>query len=172
MMPTAWKVFKYGVFLVHIFLYSGWIQRDTEYLSVFSPNTGIYGPEKTPYLDTFHTMGISHRSQIENFWRQFWKLFFFSKKLRDQAYIVFEAVELLKCIVLVIVWWTENKKAFFLLKKSVTYFTENLEIGKFTKINYFKSFYSFPAKFRKPEFQNLEYLFMTNNLVLATNLWN
>ena len=117
-------------------------------------------------------MGISHRSQIENFWRQFWKLFFFPKKLRDQAYIVFEAVELLKCIVLVIVWWTENKKAFFLLKKSVTYFTENLEIGKFTKINYFKSFYSFPAKFRKPEFQNLEYLFMTNNLVLATNLWN
>ena len=30
-------------FLVHIF-------------SVFSPNTGKYGPEKTPYLDTFHTM--------------------------------------------------------------------------------------------------------------------
>ena len=27
---------------------------DTEYLSVFSPNTGKYGPEKNPYLDTFH----------------------------------------------------------------------------------------------------------------------
>ena len=30
--------------------------RDTrygEYLSVFSPNMGKYGPEKTPYLDTF-----------------------------------------------------------------------------------------------------------------------
>ena len=25
-----------------------------EYLSVFSPNTEKYGPEKTPYLDTFH----------------------------------------------------------------------------------------------------------------------
>ena len=24
------------------------------YLSVFSPNTGKYGPEKTPYMDTFH----------------------------------------------------------------------------------------------------------------------
>ena len=23
---------------------------------VFSPNTGKYGPEKTPYLDTFHVM--------------------------------------------------------------------------------------------------------------------
>ena len=27
---------------------------DTSYLSVFSPNEGKYGPEKTPYLDTFH----------------------------------------------------------------------------------------------------------------------
>ena len=25
-----------------------------EYLSVFSPDTEKYGPEKTPYLDTFH----------------------------------------------------------------------------------------------------------------------
>ena len=23
---------------------------------VFSPNTGKYGPEKTPYLDTFHAV--------------------------------------------------------------------------------------------------------------------
>ena len=29
---------------------------DTEYLSVFSPNAGKYGPEKTSYLDTFHTV--------------------------------------------------------------------------------------------------------------------
>ena len=28
----------------------------TEY-SVFSPNTGKYGPEITPYLDTFHALG-------------------------------------------------------------------------------------------------------------------
>ena len=40
---TAWKVFNYGVF-------SG------PYFPVFSPNTGKYGPEKTPYLDTFHTV--------------------------------------------------------------------------------------------------------------------
>ena len=42
-------------FLVGIFQHSDWIRRDTEYLSVFTPNTGKYGPEKTPYLDTFHT---------------------------------------------------------------------------------------------------------------------
>ena len=27
-----------------------------EYLFVFSPNTGKYGPEKTPHLDTFHAV--------------------------------------------------------------------------------------------------------------------
>ena len=38
---TAWKVSKYGVI-------SG------PYFPVFSPNAGRCGPEKTPYLDTFH----------------------------------------------------------------------------------------------------------------------
>ena len=28
----------------------------TKYLSVFSPNAGKYGPEITPYLDTFHAV--------------------------------------------------------------------------------------------------------------------
>ena len=40
-------------FLVRIFPHSDGIQRDTKYLSVFSPNAGKYGPEKTPYLGTF-----------------------------------------------------------------------------------------------------------------------
>ena len=44
------------LFLVHIFLYSDWIRRDSPYLSVFSPNTGKYGPEITPYFDTFHVV--------------------------------------------------------------------------------------------------------------------
>ena len=69
---TAWKVSKYGVFsgphfpafgmeyfLVRIFPHSDWIRRDTSYLSVFSPNAGKYGPEKSPYLDTFHAMQLS-----------------------------------------------------------------------------------------------------------------
>ena len=42
---TAWKVFKYGVF-------------PGPYFSVFNPNTGTYGPEKTPYLDTFHAVKV------------------------------------------------------------------------------------------------------------------
>ena len=42
----AWKVFLFGVFLVRIFPHSDWIQRNTPYLSVFSPNTAKYGPGK------------------------------------------------------------------------------------------------------------------------------
>ena len=41
-------------FLARIFAHSDWIRRDTEYLLLFSPNPGKYGPEKTLYLDTFH----------------------------------------------------------------------------------------------------------------------
>ena len=43
-------------FLVRILSHSDWIRRNTEYLSVFNPNTEKYGPEKTPYLDTFHAV--------------------------------------------------------------------------------------------------------------------
>ena len=40
-------------FLVHIFLYSDWIQRFTPQISVFCLNTGKCGREEIPYLDTF-----------------------------------------------------------------------------------------------------------------------
>ena len=46
MTTTVWKVSVIGVFLVCIFQRSDWIQRNTPYLSVFSPNVGKYGPEK------------------------------------------------------------------------------------------------------------------------------
>ena len=39
MNSTEWKVFKYGV-------------SSGPYFPIFNPNTGKYGPEKTPYLDT------------------------------------------------------------------------------------------------------------------------
>ena len=45
-------------FLVHIFPHLDWIWGDTKYLSVFSMNAGKYGPEKTPYLDTFHVVVV------------------------------------------------------------------------------------------------------------------
>ena len=48
-------------FLVRIFLYSDWIRRDTPYLSIFSPNTGKYGPEITSYLDTIHAVVALNR---------------------------------------------------------------------------------------------------------------
>ena len=35
------------------------MRRDTPYLSVFSPNAGKRGPEKTPYLHTFHAVTLT-----------------------------------------------------------------------------------------------------------------
>ena len=43
---SAWKASKYGV-------------KSGPYFSVFSPNAGKYGPQITPYLDTFHTVWSS-----------------------------------------------------------------------------------------------------------------
>ena len=42
--------------LVRIFPHSDWIRRDTPYLSVFRPNAGKCGPEKTPYMETFRAV--------------------------------------------------------------------------------------------------------------------
>ena len=39
------KCVRIRIFLVRIFSHSDWIRGDTEYLSVFSPNAGKYGPE-------------------------------------------------------------------------------------------------------------------------------
>ena len=56
---------KYGVFSGPYFPAFGLnkeryaVRRDTEYLSIFSPNAGNYGPEKTPSLDTFHAVCFS-----------------------------------------------------------------------------------------------------------------
>ena len=55
---TAWKVCKYGVISGLSFLHSDWIWRFTPYISKFSLNAGKYGPEITPYLDTFHAVRI------------------------------------------------------------------------------------------------------------------
>ena len=53
---TAWKVTKYGVFSGSFFLVFALNTEFTEKISVFSPNTGKYRPEKTPNLDTFHAV--------------------------------------------------------------------------------------------------------------------
>ena len=71
---TAGKVSKYGVFSGPSFpvfglnteIYGLNLRIQSEYrkrrtrkqISAFSPNTVKYGPEKTPYLDTFHAVLI------------------------------------------------------------------------------------------------------------------
>ena len=40
--------------------------NNTKHLSVFSPNAGKYGPEKTPYLDSFHAVKSALISDYEN----------------------------------------------------------------------------------------------------------
>ena len=49
-MNTAWKVSKYGAF-------SG------PYFPVFGLNTGKYGAEKAPYLNSFHAVEFIFRSE-------------------------------------------------------------------------------------------------------------
>ena len=53
---TARKMSKYGVFSGAYFPAFGLKQRDTDSLSVFSPNAGKYGPEKTPFLGSFYAV--------------------------------------------------------------------------------------------------------------------
>ena len=50
------------LFLVRIFPHSEWIWRDISYLSVFTPSAGKYGPDITPYLDTFHRLHVIRNS--------------------------------------------------------------------------------------------------------------
>ena len=84
---TAWKLSKCVVFLVRIFLHLDWIRRDAKYaryLSVFSPNAGKYGPEKTLYLDAFHAVNphnhlIKHFKSLSLF--KDWKVLNTQKKL-------------------------------------------------------------------------------------------
>ena len=49
---------EYGDLLINS-PYSVGIQENTD--SVFSPNTGTYGPEITPYMDTFHAVLLDLR---------------------------------------------------------------------------------------------------------------
>ena len=51
---------KYGVFSGPYFLVFGLNTEIYSIISIFSPNTGKYGPEKTPYLDTFHAVLLSN----------------------------------------------------------------------------------------------------------------
>ena len=41
--------------------------KDTVVVSVFSRNTGKSGPEKTPYLDTFHAVQVNPKNMHNKF---------------------------------------------------------------------------------------------------------
>ena len=58
-MGNVYKMFVFGVFLVHIFSHLDWIRRDTPYLSVFSPITGKCGSEKLRIRTLFREWVLS-----------------------------------------------------------------------------------------------------------------
>ena len=64
MNSIAWKLSKHGVFSGPCFPVFG---LNTE-ISVFSPNVGKYGPEKTPYLKDNHR--VKYQFFIFNSWRE------------------------------------------------------------------------------------------------------
>ena len=53
-MITAWKELKYGVIF-------------GPYFPVFGLDAGKYGPEKTPYLDTFHAVDNDDQNKSSSF---------------------------------------------------------------------------------------------------------
>ena len=54
---TTQKISAFGVILIRIFPHSDWTRRDTEYLSVFSPNARKYGPEKLRIRTLYAVLG-------------------------------------------------------------------------------------------------------------------
>ena len=55
---TAWKVSKDGVISGPYFPAFGLNMERYEVSSVFNPNAGKYGPNITPYLNTFHAVAV------------------------------------------------------------------------------------------------------------------
>ena len=81
---TAWKVSKYRVISGSYFPEFG--LNTQRYLSVFSPHARKYGPQKTPYLDTFHALyevnQLLYRSNQRRCFvkRLFLKIYHYSQK--------------------------------------------------------------------------------------------
>ena len=79
---TSWKVSVFGVCLVHIFPHLDWIQRDTPYLSVFSPNEEKHGQEKLRIRTLFTQWGSSIK--FGNYWSNgsYWYVYSSWRKTR------------------------------------------------------------------------------------------
>ena len=63
----AQRVYMFRDILVRIFPHSDWIRRDTEYLSVFSPNVGKHGPEYLQKWTLFTLLICTMSAQNQNF---------------------------------------------------------------------------------------------------------
>ena len=50
------------------------------------PNTGKYGPEKTPYLDTFHSVITYNEFSFTETEATLWQKFYHSDKLHDLSF--------------------------------------------------------------------------------------
>ena len=96
------------LFLVRIFLYLGW---------KYSPNTGKYGPEITPYLDTFHTVFVFLTSIIH--WCPFGV---FNLELISHITLVCPLLNLSKC------WVALHKEWSFPLRISSINLTKSARI--------------------------------------------
>ena len=58
------QIQSYFLSVVPVFGLKTEIQSSARIQSVFSPNTGKYGPEITPYLDTFHAVKVTRIRSI------------------------------------------------------------------------------------------------------------
>ena len=69
-LPLRQKCPNTELFLVRIFPHSDSIRRNTKYLSVFSPNVWKYGPEISPYLDTFQAVCKKDLNKESKYWKR------------------------------------------------------------------------------------------------------
>ena len=76
---TTWKVSKYGI-------YSG------PYFPIFKLNTGKCGPEKTPYLETFHTVYILYCKVV-------WELCYITKSNLKPKFLPWKFSEIFNIVI-------------------------------------------------------------------------
>ena len=59
----------------------------SKYRVISGPNTGKYGPEITPHLDTFHTVSKLHASQAQSIARE--TVITLEKRRDDDYFLLF-----------------------------------------------------------------------------------
>ena len=63
--PKFWQIFRYyAVSLSNVSKYGAF---SGSHFSAFGMNTGKYGPEKTPYLGTFHAVCKYEKDLLQGF---------------------------------------------------------------------------------------------------------